>query len=267
MAYKTKTMTADQKNFGRVRPYSDIKYIIIHYTANDGDTAESNARYFQREHMPPSSAHDFVDDKCVAHSVPYNFVAYSAGGSKYSDCRKTGGGKLYGVVTNANSISIELCGTANDGTCRAGEKTLRNAAALCRELMKRYNIDSDHVVRHFDVTGKHCPAYFMDEAAWEAFKCRLCPHSFKTGNSYLTTRTCNLRKEPDFGSAKVQYCELSGTLKKKCVDIRGVAKMKQGVRFRLVAARIVKNNLWGRIQSGFWVPLVYNNEVRAEKIG
>jgi N-acetylmuramoyl-L-alanine amidase len=39
--------------------------------------------------------------------------------------------------------------------------------------MKKYNIDIDHVYRHFDVTGKHCPAYFMNASAWAEFKARL----------------------------------------------------------------------------------------------
>ena len=55
----------------------------------------------------------------------------------------------------------------------ATEATLARAAALGRELMKKYNIPIERVVRHFDVTGKHCPAYFMEETGWAEFKKRL----------------------------------------------------------------------------------------------
>ena len=33
--------------------------------------------------------------------------------------------------------------------------------------MKKYNIDKAHVVRHFDVTGKACPAYWVDDKKWK----------------------------------------------------------------------------------------------------
>ena len=39
--------------------------------------------------------------------------------------------------------------------------------------MERYKIPMENVYRHFDVSGKHCPAYFMEEEAWQAFKKRL----------------------------------------------------------------------------------------------
>lgn len=38
-------------------------------------------------------------------------------------------------------------------------------------LCKKYNLNEDQVIRHYDVTGKICPKYFVeDEAAWEQFK-------------------------------------------------------------------------------------------------
>ena len=80
---------------------------------------------------------------------------------------------MYGIITNANSISIELCGTMKDGTRQATEATLANAVALCLDLMARYDIPVSHVYRHFDVTGKLCPAYLVDSDAWDAFKHRL----------------------------------------------------------------------------------------------
>ena len=34
--------------------------------------------------------------------------------------------------------------------------------------------DRDHVVRHYDVTGKDCPApWVLDESQWKSFKARL----------------------------------------------------------------------------------------------
>ena len=160
------------QNRGGERKVGQIKYLVYHYTGNDGDAGGNNARYYQ-DNIVGSSAHYFVDDESVTRSVPDLTVAWAVGGKKWADCAKTGGGRLYGIVTNTNSISIEMCDTRRDGTLMATEATLERAAGLGRALMKKYGIPIERVVRHFDVTGKHCPAYFMDEAAWERFKERL----------------------------------------------------------------------------------------------
>ena len=52
---------------------------------------------------------------------------------------------MYGVITNANSISVELCDTARDGRYQASEATLQNAAALCRKLMRKPRFDFSSV--------------------------------------------------------------------------------------------------------------------------
>lgn len=175
MAVLIKEVLANAENYGKERSAYDVRYLVIHYyTGNDGDTALSNAKYY-RDNVPRASAHYFVDDEGAYRSVPELRTAWAVGGKKWADCAKTGGGIMYRTVTNANSISVELCDTRKDRVYGASEKTLRNAAELCREIMTRYGIPIEHVVRHFDVTGKHCPAYMMDPAAWNAFKARLVP--------------------------------------------------------------------------------------------
>ncbi len=161
-----------QDNRGRRRKAEQILYLVFHYTGNDGDRAANNALYY-RNNVVTASAHYFVDDELVYRSVEDTEIAWAVGGAKWKDCPKTGGGRLYRVVTNANSISIELCDTSRDGQLMASDATLKLAAELGRALMEKYHIPIERVVRHFDVTGKHCPAYFMDETAWEAFKRRL----------------------------------------------------------------------------------------------
>ena len=264
MMVERKTALAHKNNFGGVRPYSAIKYIVIHFTANDGDTDEANAKYFQTERIPRASAHVFVDDNSITNSVPHNYVAYSVGGKKYSDCAQTGGGKLYGTVTNTNSINIEMCDTIKDGKHNVSDKTLQNTIELCRELMQKYNIDIDHVIRHFDVNGKHCPVYFMDESAWEGFKIRVMGYDFKVNKSYITTQACYLRISPGIGNNKVNYSAISDAVKKKCRSKSGLAVFKKEKRFRLMKVQRNGSDLWGRMKSGYWIPLVYNGNVRAK---
>lgn len=172
MSYILKEQLAHAGNYGGSRKANDIRYLVIHYTGNDGDTAANNAVYFQNN-VVEASAHYFVDDTSIYRSVPDLKIAWAVGGKPYADCDKTGGGTMYGIVTNRNSISVELCDTVRNAAYGASEATLANAVQLCRILMEQYQIPVSRVYRHFDVTGKHCPRYFMDEPSWAAFKARL----------------------------------------------------------------------------------------------
>lgn len=167
-----KTVLANRSNYGGEREASAIEYLVFHYTGNDGDSDANNAAYYARE-VVKTSAHYFVDDDSITQSVPDLSVAWAIGGEKYKSCAETGGGTLHGKARNYNSISIEMCDTVRDGTYNVTEATLQNAIDLGQMLMKRYSIPVERVIRHFDVTGKLCPAYFVDNERWEAFRARL----------------------------------------------------------------------------------------------
>lgn len=159
MSYILKTHLANKSNYGSKRATNKIEYIVLHYTANDGDTDESNGKYFANN-IVKASAHYFVDDDSVTQSVPDNYIAYAVGGAKYNNCAKTGGGKYYGKCFNTNSISIELCDDVKNGTIYPSAKTIDNALELTKALMEKYDIPISNVIRHFDVNGKPCPAYW-----------------------------------------------------------------------------------------------------------
>ena len=137
---------------------AETKYIVVHYTSNKGDTAKNNADYFAREKVG-ASAHFFVDETEVWESVPETGVAWHCGAKTYrhSECR------------NTNSIGVEIC--MNDGAGKIRQGSIDHAAKLVRMLMKEYQIPPDRVLRHFDVTGKRCPAPMVDNPdLWRAFK-------------------------------------------------------------------------------------------------
>lgn len=156
---------AHRSNYGAYRDTKTIEYIVIHYTGNDGDKSWNNANYFQNNQNLSASAHLFVDDTSLYLSVPFEYVAYSVG--SFTVDTSKGGGKYYKKCTNANSINIELCDTVKDGKYNVTQKTIDNALDITKELMTRYNIPASHVIRHFDVTGKECPAYWVDKTKWE----------------------------------------------------------------------------------------------------
>lgn len=172
MSYTLNELFAAPGNYGGSRAAAKIKYLVIHYTGNDGDTAASNAKYYHNNTVE-ASAHYFVDDTTVFRCVPDLKVAWAVGGKKYASCDSTGGGSMHGIITNTNSISVELCDTVRDSTYMASEATLANAAALCVDLMAKYDIPLENVYRHFDVTGKLCPSYYVDADAWSVFKKRV----------------------------------------------------------------------------------------------
>ena len=54
------------------------------------------------------------------------------------------------------------------------EKTIANVIELTKYLMEKYDIPSENVIRHYDVTGKICPRPFVENLEdWKQFKDRL----------------------------------------------------------------------------------------------
>lgn len=140
-----------------------ISYIVVHYTGNKGDTAKNNATYFHNTPDLKKGAHYFVDENEVWRSVRDRDIAYHCG---------TQSGYKHPVCRNANSIGVEICMWDKQGDVRQG--SIDNAVLLVRDLMEKYYIDVEHVVRHYDVTGKKCPAPMVDdESLWSEFKAAL----------------------------------------------------------------------------------------------
>ena len=150
---------ANGANFasGRTQP---VQFLVIHYTANNGDTVQNNLDYFAGNAVG-ASAHYFVDENGYGQSVKDADTAWHCGASSYrhKTCR------------NANSIGMELCSRKDSkGNYYFMDQTVYNAAALARQLMQTYGIDRSHVLRHYDVTGKRCPAPMVDNPTlWENF--------------------------------------------------------------------------------------------------
>ena len=155
------------QNFTKVnftKGNSGRKCIVIHYTGNKTDKATSNGNYFKNANRG-ASAHYFVDDTTVVQVVSENDTAWAVG-------RNYGSNNLFGKCTNSNSISIEMCSTNG----RISDATYQNTVALVKSLMKKYNIDAAHVVRHWDVCSKSCPGWTgwgangCDASIWNQFK-------------------------------------------------------------------------------------------------
>lgn len=142
----------------------EIKFVVMHYTGNEKDRAESNAKYFYNNTLS-ASAHFFVDEEHVFQSVELGDVAWHCGTK----------GKYYNLCRNSNSVGIEMCCKEN---YTVSEKTQENAARLCALVCKVIDIKADEVddfvVRHFDVTRKMCPKQWaQNESEFVKFKERV----------------------------------------------------------------------------------------------
>lgn len=160
-----KNITTQNWNSGIV---GRIKYIVVHYTGNNGDTAFANTNYFKS--YRGASAHYFVDENNIYQSIEDKNVAWHCGANSYKHpyCR------------NSNSIGVELCSYITNGKYAFKPKTVDNAVWLVKELMAKYKVPVTNVIRHYDVTGKLCPEPFVrDNKAWNEFKTRLIQTNIK----------------------------------------------------------------------------------------
>ncbi len=141
------------------------KYIVIHYVGAVS-TAKNNVDYYWDNKLK-ASANYFVDEKSIWQCVEDFNKAWHCGGGLQGDY----GHSFYKKCTNSNSIGIEMCVKKNaEGQWYFEEATVQNTLDLVRYLMKKHNIPIDKVIRHYDVTGKICPAPYVDEKVWAEFK-------------------------------------------------------------------------------------------------
>ena len=206
-------VSCDPSNYraGRTQP---VRYIVMHYTANNGDTARNNCDYYHRVGGLQASAHYFVDEHGAMQSVRECDTAWHCGARAYwhPECR------------NANSIGIEMCSRKRaDGSYYIKPETVANAAALAREIMQRYGIDTEHVLRHYDVTGKRCPMPWVDDPAqWAAFLAMLTPEHQNEEEEEDMVRYSKIEDVPDWAQDTVRALMDAGALKGDehgCIDL------------------------------------------------
>ncbi len=179
----------------------NIKYIVVHYTANDGDTARNNGNYFSQPNRN-ASAHYFVDENEIIQSVKDTDTAWHCGAKSYK----------HELCRNDNSIGIEMCSEKdNNGQYYINQATQNRTIRLIKVLMKQYNIPIENVLRHFDVTGKICPEPFVkNQVQWLDFKKRLSEE--KEGGADMIYNYMD-ENMPDWAKPTIQKLIDKGALK------------------------------------------------------
>ena len=132
--------------------------MVIHYVGNPGTTAEQNHSFFQNlaeTGETYASSHFLVGlDGEIIQNIPLNEIAYCSSNR------------------NADTIAIECCHPDDSG--QFNQATYDSLVRLTRWLMDAYDLEPDQIIRHYDVTGKICPKYFVDHPeSWEEFLAQL----------------------------------------------------------------------------------------------
>lgn len=129
-------------------------YIVVHNTGTSA-SALNNCIYFNREGASTNASADFFIDK------DGKIYQYNAMQKAYSWHCGDGHGK-YGI-TNKNSVGIEVVSAEVEFT-KAQVSSLKS---LVKWLMEFFDIDAEHVVRHYDASRKKCPAAYIDGEKWK----------------------------------------------------------------------------------------------------
>lgn len=145
-----------------VNPYSrpgkelnKVNGIVIHYTANPGATAKNNRDYFENlkdTHANQVSSHFVIGlDGEIVQCIPSWEIAYASN------------------ERNKDTISIECCHPDESGVFT--KETYQSMVQLTAWLCRKFDLTEEDVIRHYDVTGKNCPKYFVEkEEEWMKFK-------------------------------------------------------------------------------------------------
>lgn len=149
-----------------------VKGIVIHWTATPNATAENERNYFNGtaiEVKRYASAHIFVDRKEARLIIPLNEVAYHANEHPTQVAKFKATASYYkGGNANLTTIGVEMC-VEKDNTIHPD--TIARTEQVVADLCKQYKLTEKDIYRHYDITGKNCPAPFVsDSSKFTAFK-------------------------------------------------------------------------------------------------
>lgn len=128
-----------------------VKNIVIHYVGNPNTTAKNNRDYFDKDSTEVSS----------------HFVVGLEG--EIIQCLPLWEKSAASNWRNNDTISIEVCHP--DETGKFNDDTYNAVIKLVSWLLNELGLDESAVIRHYDITEKLCPLYYVEhEDAWEQLK-------------------------------------------------------------------------------------------------
>ncbi len=132
----------------------DVKNIVIHYVGNPNTTAKANRDYFNNPKTTVSSHFIVGLDGEVIQCLPL-FERSAASNHR-----------------NKDTVSIETCHPDESG--EFSKETYNSLVNLTAFLCYSFDLKEDDVIRHYDITGKICPKYYVEnEDEWQNFKTKV----------------------------------------------------------------------------------------------
>jgi N-acetyl-anhydromuramyl-L-alanine amidase AmpD len=156
---RTLLLTSASRPGRKIKP----KAVVVHWTANTsrGANAEANRNYFQNHPQNKVSAHWIVDDREAILCIPEDEIAYHVGAQVYQPRAL----KELSSYPNDCTIGVEICVNADADF----KRTYRNTVELVADILQRHGWGIDRIWRHYDVTGKDCPRFFVNDATARQF--------------------------------------------------------------------------------------------------
>jgi N-acetylmuramoyl-L-alanine amidase len=143
-------------------PLRAVKGIVVHWVANPKTTAEQNRNYFENLKSQSGKAATYAGahfiiglEGEVIQCLLENEMGYHVGAAKYTPRALV----ELSSYPNDCTLGIELCHINWDGEFTP--ETLKAAKELILDLCERYNRGKNNIYRHYDITGKECPRYFV----------------------------------------------------------------------------------------------------------
>lgn len=128
----------------------DVRDVVIHYVGNPGTTAQQNRDYYANPQSEVSSHFLVGLEGEIILCVPLDEK------SSASNHR------------NRDTISIEVCHPDSSG--KFTEESYQALVKLTAWLLDAARLDAGHVIRHYDITGKECPRYYVIHGdSWHTF--------------------------------------------------------------------------------------------------
>ena len=129
----------------------ELNNIVVHYVGNPNTTAVANRNWFNSPESETSSHFIVGLEGEVIQCIPLE--------EKSSATNER----------NRDTISIEVCHPDESG--KFSEVTRKSLIRLLAFLCEKFNLTEEDLIRHYDVTGKLCPLYYVEnEDEWLLLK-------------------------------------------------------------------------------------------------
>ena len=226
------------------RPYTKrakTTAVAVHWVGNPGSSATANRNYFQNTDRSVSANYIVGLQGEVICCIPDNEVSWCTN------------------QANNHTVSVETCHP--DWTGKFNAATYNSLVELCAQLCNKYKLDpiKGGLIRHFDVTGKICPKWFVPKSKggsdsntavnWEKFKKDV---KAKMSGAVSTSGKAQAGSVSSFKPYKVKVVcnELNVRKTPKWTSSDVVTTVHKNEVYTIVGEKVLEGTKFGKLKSG-----------------